>query len=91
MAIFGGAWDVAVAIFLVLVFAEYVKIRAKANKQFNWIAAGGVLALLAGASPWIGVLHAGAGNILGMLFGVIGYILVLIGALWAAAELLKAK
>lgn len=90
MALFGGLWDAVLVIFLVLVFAEYVKVRAKASKQFNWIAAGGLLALLAAVSPWIGIVpgaEAGAT----MLFGVIGWILVLIGALWGAVELLKAK
>ena len=91
MALFGGLWDAALAIFLVLAFAEYVKIRAKASKQFNWIAASGVLILLAAASSWISVLGAQAMSGAETLFSVIGWILLLIGSLWGAAELLKAK
>ncbi len=91
MEIFGPALDVVMAIFLVLVFAEYIKIRAKASKQFNWIAASGVIALLASASTWIAQLHSQAAMYLGLIFGVVAWILLLIGALWAAYVLTKAK
>jgi len=90
MALFGGLWDVAIVIFLVLVFAEYAKVRSKASKQFNWIAASGVLILLAAASSWIGLVP-GAQQGATLLFSVIAWILLLIGALWTTAELLKAK
>lgn len=90
MAIFGGLWDAALVIFLVLVFAEYLKIRAKMSKQFNWIAASGVVVLLAAASSWIGLGVAVEGT-LTTLFGLIAWILLLIGALWSALELTKSK
>ena len=91
MAIFGGLWDAALAIFVVLAFAEYMKVRAKASKQFNWIAASGLMVLLASASSWISVAGPTASNGAETLFGVIGWIMLLIGALWGAVELLKAK
>lgn len=91
MALFGGLWDAALAIFLVLVFAEYIKVRAKASKQFNWIAAGGVFIVLAAATTaLIGSFHASI-SLLSNLFSAIAWIAVLIGAIWGAAELLKAK
>ena len=91
MALFGGLWDAALAIFLVLVFAEYVKVRSKASKQFNWIAAGCLLVLLAGASSWVSIAGTTAVSGAETLFSVIGWIMVLIGALWGSMELLKAK
>ncbi|MBI4181492.1 MAG: hypothetical protein HY520_00795 [Candidatus Aenigmarchaeota archaeon] len=91
MALFGGAWDAVVVIFLVLVFAEYMKVRAKASKQFNWIAASGLLVLLVAASPWLGGVVPTAQSGAEMLFGIIAWILLLIGTLWGAVELLKSK
>ena len=91
MAIFGGLWDAVIAIFLVLVFAEYVKMRAKASKQFNMIAASALIALLAGASTWIAGFASTAAGTLGNVFGAIAWILLLIGTLWGALELIKAK
>ena len=91
MAIFGATLDIAIAIFLVLVFAEYIKIRAKASKPFNMIAVGGVFAVLAAVSPWIGAVYSEAGTFLALLFGVVAWILVLIGTLGALFALLKAK
>jgi len=92
MALFGGLWDVVIAIFLVLVFAEYVKVRAKVSKQFNWLAAGGLLVLLAAASPWIvNIAGSTAVSWLETVFSGIGWIVVLVGSLWGAVELLRAK
>lgn len=90
MAIFGGLWDAAIAIFLVLVFAEYIKVRAKISKQSNWIAAAGLLVVLAAASNWVGV-YAGVESVLEMLFGAIAWILLLVGTLMGASTLLKSK
>ncbi|MBI4021111.1 MAG: hypothetical protein HY369_02620 [Candidatus Aenigmarchaeota archaeon] len=91
MALFGGLWDAAVVIFLVLVFAEYMKVRTKATKQFNWIAGSGLLVLLAAASSWISVAGNSVVSGATTLFGVIAWIMLLIGALWGALELTKAK
>jgi len=91
MALF-GVWDAAIVIFLVLVFAEYVKVRAKVSKQMNFIAGAGLLTVLAGASSWIsfqGFELVSAG--LGTLFSAIAWILLLVGTIWAAIELMKAK
>ena len=90
MAIFGGLWDAAVAIFLVLVLAEYIKVRARISKQTNWIAASGLLVVLAAASNWIGV-YSGVQSVLETLFGAIAWILLLVGTLMGASALLKAK
>ena len=90
MVVFGGLWDAAIVIFLVLVFAEYMKVRAKASKAFNFVAGAGLLVLLAAASPWIGLVP-GAEQGASLLFGVIAWILLLIGALWGALEMTKSK
>ena len=90
MVVFGGLWDAAIVIFLVLVFAEYVKVRAKASKAFNFIAGAGLLVVLAAASPWIGLVP-GVDTVATWLFGVIAWILLLIGALWGAVEMTKSK
>ncbi len=91
MAIFGGLWDAVIAIFLVLVFAEYVKVRAKISKQFNLIAASALFILLAVASmEWL-TIAGDAAYWAHVLFSMIGWILLLIGTIWGALELTKAK
>ncbi len=91
MAIFGGLWDAALVIFLVLVFAEYVKVRAKLSKPFNFLAGAGLLLILAAASSWISIVGTQAVYWLTTLFSVIAWILLLIGALMGAFALTKAK
>lgn len=91
MALFGAPLDAAIAIFLVIVFAEYVKVRAKLSKQFNIIAAAGLLVVLAAASSWISVAGTQLVSGASTLFSVIAWILLLIGTLWGALELTKAK
>lgn len=91
MAVFGGLWDVVTVVFLVLVFAEYTKLRARTPKAFNFVAASGVLVLLAAASDWLGVAGPLAVQGVSTLFSVIAWILLLIGTLWAAYELTKSK
>lgn len=92
MAIFGGLLDLVLLIFLVLVFAEYTKMRAKMDKQFKFIAGAAVLFLLAYS------FMAGTLAVWGMVSGIvyaqylfefIGWIFLLIGTLWAAVEFLK--
>jgi len=90
MALF-GVWDAAIVIFLVLVFAEYVKVRAKVSKQMNFIAGAGLLVVLSNASSWISVAGSSVVDGVTVLFGAIAWILLLIGTLWAALELTKAK
>ena len=83
----------ALALLLAPVFAEYAKIRAKTSKAFNFIAGAGVLTLLAVS---FGVFNgiSGAESVAtygGLLFEFIAWIFVLVGALWAALDLTKAK
>jgi hypothetical protein len=89
---FGTGIDLAVGLFLVTVFANYVGIVKRAEKAFTWIAAGAVSFLLAGvfnAAPMIGEwVTTGTVNYGYVLFGVVGFILVLVGALWAIYQLL---
>ena len=72
------------------VFAEYAKIRKKAERAFNWIAAGGVSFILAAAFTLSFWTYAGqVGLWLQYLFEFIGWIYVLIGALLALVEFAK--
>lgn len=92
MALFAPALDVAIAIFVILALAEYVKIRAKASKAFNWIAASGIVALLASASPWISFQgFEWVTGLLTLFFGVVAWFLLLGGAIKGASGLLKSK
>jgi hypothetical protein len=82
----------AIALLLVPVLAEYMKVRAKSVKAFNLIAAGGLLTVLSAAlavlsNPVIGLSVVTV--YLGLLLDVIAFILVLIGTLMAAAQLVK--
>jgi len=91
MALFGAGLDWVVAVFLVLVFAEYIKIRAK-SKGFNWIAASAVSALLGWSFSGFGVWGLVSGAIWGQyLFEFIAWILLLIGAITVVLDLSKAK
>jgi len=76
-------------ILLAPVFAEYAKIRTKAVRAFSLIAASGVLFLLSlGFSVFSGVQSAVA--LYGaMLFDVVGFIFLLVGAVWAALTLMQ--
>ena len=76
-------------ILLAPVLAEFAKIRTKAARAFSMIAASGVLFLLAmGFSVFSGISYEvtvyGA-----MLFDVVGFIFLLVGALWAALILMQ--
>jgi len=89
---FGVGIDVAVGLFLVAVFAQYVGVVKKAEKAFTWIAAGAVSFLLAGvfeATPVVrGAVTTGAVNYGYTVFAVIGFVLVLVGTLWAIYQML---
>ncbi len=76
-------------ILLAPVLAEYAKIRAKAARAFSFIAASGVLFLLAmGFSVFSGVQSTVA--VYGaMLFDVVGFVFLLVGAVWVALTLMQ--
>ncbi|HJW97118.1 MAG TPA: hypothetical protein VJ485_03065 [archaeon] len=76
-------------ILLAPVFAEFAKVRAKAARAFNMIVASGILFLLAmGFSVFVSIASPvafyGA-----MLFDLIGFIFLLVGAVWAALTLMQ--
>jgi len=91
MAIFGGLLDVVVVVFLVLVFAEYIKLRAKVDKPMKFLAASALMMLLA-YSFGMSVFTAYAGSVAAygtQLFEILGWILLLVGTLWGTLELIK--
>ena len=76
-------------ILLAPVFAEFAKIRTKATRAFSMIAASGVLFLLAmGFSVFTGI-EASVATYGAMLFDVVGFIFLLVGAVWAALTLMQ--
>ncbi len=80
----------ALATLLAPVFAEYAKIRAKAERQFSFIAGAGVFFLLAMSFELSLFNLAGGAQVYAMyLFQFIGWIMLLIGVLWAALGLMK--
>lgn len=81
----------AMATLLAPVFAEYAKIRVKAERQFNFIAAAGIFFLLAIAFNASFLTMAGGAAIYGLyLFEFLGWLFLLVGALWAVfAGLMK--
>jgi hypothetical protein len=92
MVVFGGLLDFVIVVFLVLVLAEYTKIRAK-SKGFNLITAAAVFALLAyGFTMTVWMTLVPTGYMWGQyLFEFLAWILLLIGALKVVADLTKAK
>ena len=81
----------AVATLLTPVFAEYAKIRVKAERQFNFIAAAGIFFLLAIAFNASFFALTGGAGVYGMyLFEFLGWLFLLVGVLWAVfAGLMK--
>ncbi len=74
----------AVATLLAPVFAEYAKIRTKAERQFNFIAAAGIFFLLALAFNASFLTVAGGAAVYGLyIFEFLGWLFLLIGVLWA--------
>ena len=93
-----GSAALAVGIFLVLVFAQYAKVRDSAPKGFGFLAAGAVFLLLEAATMWsvnpdngplrvIGGIDAIFGP-LQILWTVIAWLLVLGGTVFVAKDLL---
>jgi hypothetical protein len=80
----------ALATLLAPVFAEYAKIRAKADKAFSFIATSGIFFLLAmGFELSFFSTVAGPAAMYGVyLFQFLGWLVLLIGVLWAASKLL---
>ena len=78
-------------ILLAPVLAEFAKIRTKAARAFSFIAASGVLFLLAqGFTIFNGISGAAMVADVGvMLFDVVGLIFLLVGAVWAAITLMQ--
>ncbi len=90
-----GSAALAVGIFLVLVFAQYAKIRDSAPKGFSFLAAGAVFLLLEASTAWgKGMLSSAVPALDGVLGGlqllwaVIAWLLVLGGTLFVAKELI---
>jgi hypothetical protein len=81
----------AMATLLAPVFAEYAKIRVKAEKQFNFIAAAGIFFLLSIAFTASFLEMAGTVAMYGVwFFQFLGWLFLLVGALWAVfAGLMK--
>ncbi|MDD5416545.1 MAG: hypothetical protein PHU12_01060 [Candidatus Aenigmarchaeota archaeon] len=79
-----------IALLLTPIFAEYGKIRAKADKGFLWMGAGGALYLLAAAfklgidGMTLSALGWGA-----TLFSVVGLIVTLLGAVFVLTGIFK--
>ena len=81
-----------VATLLAPVFAEYAKIRVKAERQFNFIAAAGIFFLLSiGFTATFFMDLAGTAYLYGVyLFEFLGWLFLLVGVLWAVfAGLMK--
>ena len=73
-----------VATLLAPVFAEYAKIRTKAERQFNFIAAAGIFFLLSIGFTASFFSMAGGAAVYGVyLFEFLGWIFLLVGVLWA--------
>lgn len=82
---------VILVVLLAPVLAEYAKLRAKAPLAFNMIFGAGVLFLLAVGFGVLGSVYALAATYGALVFEVIGWILLLIGSLWAAFSLATDK
>jgi len=76
-------------ILLAPVFAEFAKIRAKAARAFSMIAASGVLFLLAMGFSIFGDVASAVAVYGALLFDIIGFIFLLVGAVWAALTLMQ--
>ena len=89
--IFGGLMDVVLIIFVVLFFAEYMKMRNKYQKAFGMIAASGLFFLLAAVmvTGVLGVLSMAGGieMYLMYLFEVLGLLLLLVGVLMGVKDM----
>ena len=95
MAVIEDLVLLGLAFLLAPVFAEYSRIRKKAEKGFNWLAAAGILFLFAGTmgtSIMPATLAATLGELyIRELFYVVGWVFALIGAVLGAYEVLAKK
>jgi hypothetical protein len=92
MVLFEGLLNYVFLVFLVLVFAEYTKLRSKLDKQFAFITGGAIWLLLAYLFTNVLTFWGQVGNvaIYGLwLFEFLGFLLILIGALWAGIKLIS--
>ena len=93
--VFEGLVGLGVAFLLAPVFAEWAKLRHKAEKGFNWYAVAGVFFLFAatfGAVPSVGATGIlGMVAPLGVVFEIIGWLFGLIGTIFVAYEMLLEK
>ncbi|MCD4739642.1 hypothetical protein K8R43_00460 [archaeon] len=83
----------AIAVFVLIVFAEYGKVRKKAERGFGLFAAGGMMFFLA-ATFNLEVLSiiSNQGALYGQyLFQAFGLIFVFVGTIWASVDLSKVK
>lgn len=88
-----GLIDLGVAFVLVVAFAEWAKVRRKAEKGFGWLAAAGVFFLFAGSFTELPVTIGAYLTPLFLveLFSGIGWILAIIGTLFVGYETLLEK
>ena len=83
------------AFLLAPVFAEWAKLRHKAEKGFNWFAVAGAFILF--SAVFSGVPSLSAGGVLavvaplGQVFEIIGFLFALIGTIFIAYEALLEK
>ncbi|MCD6414992.1 MAG: hypothetical protein J7L23_05205 [Candidatus Diapherotrites archaeon] len=91
--------SLAMAVFLIIVFAKYVDIKKKAEKGFSILAGGGLFFLVAATFKYLEVWQEGLATSLPAntvlygqyLFGLLGWLFVLIGACWITYELVAKK
>ncbi len=86
--LFSGLLEMAVVVFLVIVFAEYGNIRKKAKKGFNLLAGSGLFFLLAHTFSTLSVWGEVNSAIYGTyLFEIIGWVFIIVGTVWASYQL----
>jgi hypothetical protein len=90
--VFGTGMDVAIGVFLALALSQYAGLVKKAEKAFKWIGAGAVALVLASVfqetpivSAYVTMQSTNYGYV---AFGVVGWVLVFVGTLWALYQLL---
>ena len=90
--VFEGLVGYAIAVLFGLALAEYTKIVKKnVQKPFAWIMGGAILILVSSlfALPWgWTIFNIATIAIIGEIVGILGFIAVLVGGLWAVYELL---
>ncbi len=87
--------DVGVGVLILVALAQYAKIRDKAEKGFNWLAASGAILLFSGlfeVAPALGnLIGSGIWSGLGSLFQIVGWIFALVGVCFVAYETIVEK